>query len=29
VRIKKNVVWGGYLGSKSDGIFDEGHHVTK
>jgi hypothetical protein len=29
IRIKKNVVWGGYLGSKGDGIFDEGHHVIK
>ena len=29
VRIKKKVIWGAYMGSKGDGIFDEGHHVTK
>jgi hypothetical protein len=29
VKIKKPVLWGGYLGSRGDGVFDEGHHVIK
>ncbi len=27
IRLKKPVVWGGYLGSSGDGVFDAGHHV--
>ena len=29
VKIKKSVLWGGYLGSRGDGVFDEGHHVIR
>jgi len=29
VKIKKQVLWGAYLGSGSDGIFEAGHHVSK
>jgi len=29
VRLKKPVSWGGYLGSRGDGIFDAGHHVIR
>jgi outer membrane protein assembly factor BamB len=29
VKIKKPVVWGAFLGSRGDGVFDEGHHVVQ
>jgi outer membrane protein assembly factor BamB len=29
VRIKKPVLWGSFLGSKGDGVFDAGHHVIQ
>ncbi len=29
VKIKKPVLWGGFLGSRGDGIFDAGHHVIQ
>ena len=29
VKLKKPLLWGGYLGSRSDGIFGEEHHVTQ
>jgi PQQ enzyme repeat len=29
VKMKKPVAWGAFLGSKSDGIFDAGHHMVK
>ena len=29
VAIKKPVLWGEYLGSKGDGVFDAGHHVIR
>lgn len=29
VRIKKPVLWGAFLGSKGDGVFDDGHHVIQ
>ncbi len=28
VKIKKNVVWGAYMGSNGDGVFDAGHRVA-
>ena len=29
VRIKKPVLWGSFLGSKGDGVFDAGHHLIQ
>jgi len=29
VKIKKPVLWGAFLGSHGDGVFDDGHHVVR
>ena len=29
VKIKKPVLWGSFLGSRGDGVFDDGHHVIQ
>jgi hypothetical protein len=29
VRLKKPVLWGSFLGSKGDGVFDAGHHLIQ